>query len=68
MFSKKHYRQLKADYKKLFQKCDNYLKTHPSAVVEYDEMYEEDPTLSFKHRDGIISVHTTFCLHRTKVK
>ena len=68
MFPDKYYKQVKADYRKFFQKCDNFLKTHPSAKVEYDEMCEEDPTLSFKHRDGIISVHTTFCLHRTKVK
>jgi hypothetical protein len=68
MTTKKYYKQLKADYQTLFWKCDNYLKTHPSAVVEYDEMCAEDPTLSFKHTGGIIGVHTTFVLHRVKVR
>lgn len=58
------YPQLKKEFENLFKKADAYCKAHPDAELEYDEMGEEDPTLGFKHREGRISVHTVFVLHR----
>ena len=60
------YFKLKTQFQKLFKTADQYLKDHPNAELEYDEMGEEDPTLGFKHKEGTVSVHTVFVLHRGK--
>lgn len=62
MVTRRTYPVIKFRYFKLFKVVDNYINQHPDAVLEYDEMSEEDPTLGFVHREGIINVHTVFVL------
>lgn len=62
------YFKLKTQFNKLFKVCDQFIKDHPGAVLEYDEMMEDDPTLGFVYDDGIVRAHTVFVLKRTKAK
>lgn len=60
------YPRVKTQFQKLFKVCDKHVAEHPEATLEYDEMNEEDPTLGFEYKDGIVEVHTVFVLRRTK--
>lgn len=60
------YKQIKKGYLKMFAKIDKYLKEHPDAKLEYDELNEPDPTLGFVHKDGNVRISTTFEFKRSK--
>ena len=58
------YQKVRADFDHLFKAADRYVKEHPGARLECDELGEEEPTIGFVHREGVVSVHTVFVLHR----
>lgn len=58
------YQRVRADFDQLFKMADQHVKEHPGTRLECDELSEEEPTIGFVRREGIVSVHTVFVLHR----